>query len=201
MDLSEKMIEIATQVARERRIGNTEFRVMDAEHLGFPDASFDVVVSRFGFQIFTNPEAVAREAYRVLRPGGRIVVAVWSTAEKAAGLHVLIGAMLEYAEPDESGYLPTPYELGGPSEMVNLFAKVGFREAREERHTHSFKVASEEEYLDVMLHGTPMGHSIGEEDPDTQTKILARARENLQAYRTARGFEVPCECVIVSAVR
>lgn len=199
IDLSEKMVELAAQVGRERRLANAEFRVMDAEHLDFPDASFDAVVSRFGFQIFTEPEAVAREAYRVLRPGGRIVVAVWSTADKAAGIHVLVGPMLEFAEPDETGYIPTPYELGGPGEMAALLEKVGFEGASEERRTHHFVVASEDEYLEAMLQGTPMGHSIREEDPATQAKILAKTRENLQAWRTARGFELPCECVIVGA--
>ncbi len=201
VDLSEKMVEIATGAAHERGLGNTEFRVMDAEHLEFPEGSFDAVVSRFGFQIFTNPEAVAREALRVLRPGGRIVVAVWSTAEKAAALHVLVGPMLEFAEPDETGYLPTPYELGGPSEMIGLLERVGFHDGQETRRTHDFLVSTADEYFDAMLLGTPIGHSIREEEPEVQRKILAKARENLEAYRTSRGYQIPCECVIVSAVK
>lgn len=201
VDLSERMVELATQVSRERHLDNAEFRVMDAEHLALPDASFDAVVSRFGFQIFTNPEAVAREAHRVLRPGGRIVVAVWGTAEKVPGLHALVGPMLEYAEPDETGYLPTPYELGGPGEMAALLETVGFHDAREERRTHDFVVASEDEYLEAMLQGTPMGHSVREEDPAIQAKILAKTRQNLQRWRTPRGFELPCECVIVHATK
>ncbi len=201
IDLSEKMVEIATQVAAQRRVGNARFQVMDAEHLAFPDGSFDAVVSRFGFQIFTNPEAVAREAHRVLRHGGRIVVAVWSTADKAAALHVIIGPMLEFAEPDETGYLPTPYELGGPSEMAHLLESVGFKDTQEHRYTHHFVAADEDEYFDAMLRGTPMGHSIREEDAATQAKILAKTRENLRPYRTSRGIEIPCECVIVSAVK
>lgn len=198
LDLSEKMIELATRVARERRLDNAEFHVMDAEHLTFADESFDAVVSRFGFQIFTNPEAVAKEAYRVLRPNGRIALAVWSTADKAAALHVLIGPMLEHAEPDETGCLPTPYELGGPGEMVALLASAGFHDLTEERRTHLWVIADETEYLDAMLHGTPIGHSIREEDPATQEKIIAKTVRNLQEWRTKRGFEIPCECVIVT---
>ena len=198
VDLSEKMIELATQLARERRLANTDFRVMDAEHLAFPDNTFDAVVSRFGFQIFTNPEAVAREAHRVLRPGGRIVVAIWSTADKAPGLHALVGPMLEYAEPDEDGYIPTPYELGAPGEMTALLAPAGFTDFTEERRTHMFVVASEHEYLDAMLHGTPLGHSIREESPEVQARVLEKTRANLQPWRTDGGFELPCECVLVT---
>ena len=198
VDLSDRMIEIAIHVAKERRLGNAEFRVMDAEHLAFPDNSFDAVVSRFGFQIFTNPEAVAREAHRVLRPGGRIVVAIWSTAENAAGLHALVGPMLEYAEPDETGYIPTPYELGAPGEMTSLLARAGFVDLAEDRRTHMFAVSSEDEYLDAMLHGTPMGHSIREETPEIQAKVIEKTRQNLRAWRTNGGFELPCECVLVT---
>ena len=198
VDLSEKMIELATHIANERRVDNAEFRVMDAEHLDFPDGSFDAVVSRFGFQIFTRPEAVAKESFRVLRTGGRIVVAIWSTADKVPGLHVLVGPMMEFTEPDETGYAPTPYELGGPGEMARVLESAGFREIQENRRTHDFVVASEDEYLEMMLQGTPLGHSIREEDPAIQAKILVKARENLRAWRTRRGFEIPCECVIVT---
>jgi len=79
IDLSEQMVELATRIAKDRRIPGLTFLVMDAEKLDFPDESFDLVTSRFGFQIFANPETVAREAYRVLRTKGRIGVAVWST--------------------------------------------------------------------------------------------------------------------------
>ena len=95
IDLSEKMIERAANSARERRIRNASFRVMDAESMDFPDDTFDIATSRFGFQIFTNPEAVAAEAHRVLKPQGRIGATVWSTAEKAAALHVIVGPMLD----------------------------------------------------------------------------------------------------------
>src|SRR6266513_2288981 len=108
IDLSEQMVQLATRIASQRRIPSVEFRTMDAEKMDFPDESFDLAVSRFGFQIFTNPEAVARETYRVLAPKGRIGVAIWSTAERASAIHAVVGPMLEFAEPDETGYLPTP---------------------------------------------------------------------------------------------
>jgi len=199
IDLSEQMIHLATQAAKGRRISNVEFRVMDAEKMDFPDETFDLAVSRFGFQIFTNPETVAKEACRVLAPKGRIGVTVWSTAEKASAIHAVVGPMLEFAEPDETGYLPTPYELGGRGEVVNLFEDAGFHEAKEERKTHTMTFKDEDEYIDVFVEGTPLGHSIREEDSGVQKKILSRTRENLRQWRTRKGIEIPCECVIVTA--
>ena len=199
IDLSEQMVELATRVASQRRIPSVEFRTMDAEKMDFPDESFDLAVSRFGFQIFTNPEAVARETYRVLAPKGRIGVAIWSTAERASAIHAVVGPMLEFAEPDETGYLPTPFELGGPGEMMKLLEAVGFHEAKEDRKTHTMAFKDTDDYIKTFVEGTPLGHSIREEDPDVQGKILARTRENLREWRTHNGIRIPCECVIVTA--
>ncbi len=199
VDLSESMVALASRLATDRRLSNVSFRVMDAEHLDFPENTFDAVVSRFGFQIFTNPDVVAREAYRVLRPKGRIGVSVWSTAEKASAIHTVVGPMLEFAEPDETGYLPTPYELGGPGEMVAFLEAAGFKDAVEQRRTHEFRAARADDFLDQILRATQLGHSLREEDPPVQEKILAKARENLRPWTTRRGVSVPCECVIVTA--
>ncbi len=199
IDLSERMVELATQVARMRGQANVGFRVMDAERMDLPPEAFDIAVSRFGFQIFTNPEGVAKEARRILRPGGRLGAAVWSTAEKVPAIHALVGAMMEFAEPDENGYLPTPYELGGPGEFAGFLEEVGFRDVVETRCTHSFHFESEEDYLDRIMRSTPLGHSVGEEDPEVREKVIRRTRENLQRWRSNGGFLLPAECVIVTA--
>ena len=76
IDLSEKMIELAKETAKRKTAPNVSFLVMNAEDLKFPEGSFDLVLSRFGFQIFTNPEKVAAEAYKVLRKGGELGVSL-----------------------------------------------------------------------------------------------------------------------------
>jgi len=201
VDLSERMVELATRIAKERRIPGLTFLAMDAEKLDFPNESFDLVTSRFGFQIFTNPETVAREAYRVLRPKGRIGLAVWSTAEKATAIDAVVGPMLEFAEPDETGYLPTPFELGGPGELAKLLADAGFGETQEERRTHTMAFKDEDEYIEILVEGTPLGHSIKEEDPPVQKKILAKTRANLRKWKSRKGILIKCEGVIVTATK
>lgn len=199
VDLSENMVGIAQRVAIARGLSNVDFRVMDCSTLTFAPDSFDAAVSCLGFQIFTDPEKAAREAHRVLRPGGRICVAVWSTGDRVPFLHAIIGPMLEHAEPDETGYLPTPYETGGPGEMVALLHEAGFERAEESRTVHAVQFATADDYLNALLKATPIGHSLSEEDPPVQQEVLHKTRENLERYRTGEGLSLPAEFVVVRA--
>jgi SAM-dependent methyltransferase len=58
---------------------DVEWAVADAEELPFDDGSFDCVVSVFGAQFAPRPERVARELFRVLRPGGTVGLASWGS--------------------------------------------------------------------------------------------------------------------------
>jgi phosphatidylethanolamine/phosphatidyl-N-methylethanolamine N-methyltransferase len=83
IDISAPMLEMAR--ARVARLGLRhveKLSVMDAEHLSFPDASFDVVVAQYVVTAIPNPEAALDEFVRVVRPGGEIVLTTRIGAEK-----------------------------------------------------------------------------------------------------------------------
>jgi len=75
VDLSEPMLRKAQDRVAELGLKNVEgLWVMDAEHLSFPDDSFDVVVAQYVITTVPNPEATLDEFARVLKPGGEIVL-------------------------------------------------------------------------------------------------------------------------------
>src|SRR5215510_5604721 len=73
VDYSEPMLRKAHERVIEHKLTNVEtLAVMDAKHLGFPDASFDVVVAQYVITAVPDPEATLDEFARVLKPGGEI---------------------------------------------------------------------------------------------------------------------------------
>jgi len=75
IDLSVPMLRKAKTRAREHRLTNVDgLAVMDAQHLGFQDGAFDVVVALYVITVVPDPEATLDEFARVLRPGGEIIL-------------------------------------------------------------------------------------------------------------------------------
>jgi phosphatidylethanolamine/phosphatidyl-N-methylethanolamine N-methyltransferase len=83
IDISAPMLEKARARVAKLGLGQVErLSVMDAEHLSFPDASFDVVVAQYVVTAIPNPETALDEFVRVVRPGGEIVLTTRIGAEK-----------------------------------------------------------------------------------------------------------------------
>ena len=75
VDISEAMLHKARERVAELGLAHVEaLEVMDAEHLEFPDNSFDVVVAQYVVTAVPNPEAALDEFARILRPGGEIII-------------------------------------------------------------------------------------------------------------------------------
>ena len=101
VDLSEPMLRKAQERVAENGLHNVEaLAVMDAEHLGFADGLFDVIVAQYVITAVPDPEATLDEFARVLKPGGEIVLVNHIGAE--AGLRRAF----------EQGFAPVARRLG-----------------------------------------------------------------------------------------
>ena len=96
-----------------------------AESLPFPDGGYDAVVSQFGLMFFDDRAQALREMLRVLRPGGRLVVAVWDALEDHPAYAALVDLLERVAGPTAAEALRAPFALGRREVLVALFRAVG----------------------------------------------------------------------------
>ncbi|HEU0335836.1 MAG TPA: class I SAM-dependent methyltransferase [Gaiellaceae bacterium] len=147
-DFSPAMLEVARRRGAELGLENVDFRVIDAERIELEDDCVDGVVCRFGFMLMSDPAAALAETRRVLRPGGRLVLAVWGPPERNPFFAVAGRALVE------RGHLPAPvpgapgvFSLGDEQRLRALVEGAGFAAVRTEGIPVGFAVPSIEEYL------------------------------------------------------
>ncbi len=111
VDLGAEVIEAAKQLG-----GGIDFQVGDAEALPFADDSFDAAISTFGVMFARDPEAAAKELGRVVRPGGRIVLANWAIG---GSVHDMFQMIRSY-KPADPNPAPSPFEWGRAGRVGEL---------------------------------------------------------------------------------
>ncbi len=132
-DFSEEMVRVARERFDRLRVSNIETRALDAQDLGLDDRSFDAVLCRFGYMLMPDPLQALRESARVLRPDGRLVLAVWGVAEANLWLSSLLDAVMSHlGAPRPEPGTPGPFALGDPAHLRNLLERAGFAEVEVE---------------------------------------------------------------------
>lgn len=128
-DFAEGMVEAVRERIARNGIGNAEARLLDAQDLDLEDESFDIALCRFGYMLMPKPRRALAESHRVLRPGGRLILAVWGEASKNPWLSTILDAVMEElgAPPPEPG-TPGPFALGEPAQLKEMLEQAGLAE-------------------------------------------------------------------------
>lgn len=126
-DLVPQMLDFARENASAQGLENIEFQMADAESLPFADGEFDRVTCRFGVMFFPDiPKAMA-EIRRVLKPGGRVCVAVFGSLEENPLFLVSLGPFLMRVTmtpppPDA----PHIFRFANETKLANALSSAGF---------------------------------------------------------------------------
>lgn len=128
-DASEPMLAIARDRARALGIDNVEFRRLELEWIDLPAASVDASVCRWGVMLSVDPGAALQECRRVLRPGGRVALAVWDEPARNPWATLATRALVELgltSPPDPNA--PGMFALADPDRLYELIGDAGFLE-------------------------------------------------------------------------
>ncbi|MEZ4450846.1 MAG: methyltransferase domain-containing protein [Nannocystaceae bacterium] len=182
LDFSPGMIERLRAVARARSLANVEAVVGNGQALPYADAEFDAAFSMFGLIFFADRALGLRELRRVLRPGGRAVVASWAPIEPTAPPMVLAECLREALGRPPGPPLEIP--LASPVTMRGALLDAGFEEVEVSYDTHEFVAADVEAFwsaqsrANVLVTGLMRGMSTDDRG-HFEARVLDALRERL----------------------
>lgn len=177
-------------IARRREKSNLLFKVAGTEELSlFEDNSFDVVYLNSVFHWIGDRAQAMVEIYRVLKPGGKLGIAMGAKHQDS-----LLVSILRRSAQSVLGYIPKEFDVNEyqreADEALELSRESGFKiqEIKTRHYVDLFRSGEE----CIRFYEASSGGSLLREFPDFQRKkILSQIEEQLERLKTAKGIEIP----------
>ena len=195
VDLSGQMVDAAQRRARSLGLANVDFARMDAENLALPNASFDVVLCALGLMYMPDPERAVQEMRRVMRPDGRVVIAVWGERSRC-GWSSMFGIVDAEVSSD---VCPLFFRLGQAGALACLCAGVNLEVIAERRIVAALAYADGHDACNAALAGGPVALAWSRFDDEVRARVRARYLESIESWRIGQGYGIPAEFVVVGA--
>jgi ubiquinone/menaquinone biosynthesis C-methylase UbiE len=195
VDVSGRMVDAARARAGRQRHSRVTFERMDAEALELPDAGFDAVLCAFGLMYLPDPHRALREMLRVLRPAGRLGLAVWGERSRC-GWSALFGIVDAEVRTE---VCPLFFRLGSADTLARLCVDAGCRDVRQRRIGATLDHASADDACDAAFVGGPVALAWSRFDAAARTRVRQRYAETIEPWRDRDGYRIPAEFVVVTA--
>jgi len=165
VDVSEEMLQVARRRSAEEGLRNVVFERGDAQVHAFPQARFDLCISRFGAMFFADPVAAFGNLGRAMRPGARLVLLVWQGRERNEWATAIQGA-LGLGDVGSANTPPT-FSLGDRAVTTRIltaagFVSIDFSEVHEPVFYGPSVDAAQEAIAELFLAGDASGERLPE---------------------------------------
>jgi SAM-dependent methyltransferase len=200
-DVSPAMLEVARRRAAELGLGNVEFRLLDAERAELETASVDGVLCRFGYMLMADPAAAVSETRRVLRPGGRLVLAVWGAPERNPFFAVVAAILVVrgHLPPPGPGAV-SPFSMSSQQRTRGLLETAGFGVVSMDEIAVRFPFGDVEEYVTFLADTAgPVAIALRALPAQERQEVKARLEAAFGAFETQRGYELPGSALVAAA--
>ena len=196
LDLSAPMLAVARTAAAAEGV-TVEWREGSAVKLPLRDGEFEQ-----GLQFFPDRPTALGEMYRVLAPGGRVVLSVWRELERSPGFAVLAEALTRHIGP-EAGALMTsgPFALSNIEELRALIAGARFKDIAIRPAVRTLRYPSPDEFVLRYAAGSPLASTVAGADDNARAALLAKISVKLQSSVDDQGLAFPIESNIAIARR
>jgi ubiquinone/menaquinone biosynthesis C-methylase UbiE len=196
VDLSGRMIGVARRRAMQEHCTNISFERADAELLGLPDNSFDVALCALGLMYMPHPERAVLEMRRVLRPGGRMILAVWGERSRCGWAELFPIVDAEVA----SDVCPLFFRLGQGDTLAEVCLNAGFHITAHSRISETLVYSDDDQACDAAFVGGPVALAWSRLHESARKRVRVRYLDSIAPWRRQDGtYRLPGEFVIVAA--
>jgi SAM-dependent methyltransferase len=196
-DISEEMVRAAAALEAPPEAAPMRFERMDAERLLLPDQDFDAALCALGLMYVPDVGAALGELWRVLRPGGRAVAAVWGD-RRACGWAEIFPIVDRRVR---SEVCPLFFQLGTKDSLAHAFARAGFGRIELHRIDTVLAYPDARSALRAAFDAGPVALAASRFDARTRLEAEREYLESVEPWREGQGYRVPGEFVLARGFR
>jgi SAM-dependent methyltransferase len=174
LDLSDSMLGVAREISPD-----VDFRQGNAINLPFDDSTFDAVVSSFLLMFVPDPVAAVSEMWRVLRPGGRLVVSVWEALGQNSVYAGLVNIARQRIDDQAGDSLAWPFALGEKGKLAEIFRSAGIDQETISVHDGRAHFPSLEDFVRTEIQAWVLADSV---DDKKIGAVVADLRTEFKGY-------------------
>jgi SAM-dependent methyltransferase len=190
LDLNEGMLAVAGRLPLPSGL-TIDWREGSALALPFADRAFDVVVCQLGLMFFPDRLTALDEMRRVLTPGGRVALSVWTgpspyfTAQREG--------LARYVSAEAASTSTVAFSLGDAAELGGLLEGAGFRDVVVHLVRLTLRLPAPEEFVLRHLSALPPAELIAAAGEETRAALIAHMKDATSGYVDGYGLAVPQE--------
>ncbi|MDQ6708924.1 MAG: class I SAM-dependent methyltransferase [Candidatus Dormibacteraeota bacterium] len=181
-DISPAMVDIARRKPRVAGGAEIHYVVSPAAPLTAPGSAFDVVTCQQGLQFFPDRGAAIREMFRALRPGGRLVVAVWREIALQPIFDAINTALHECLPAEKVAPYAAPFRWSSGQELASALRGQGFRDVRLEEHRLSVVYEGGVQQAMATLAASPVAAVIADMTEDDRKRLWDAGAHRLKPH-------------------
>lgn len=200
VDINPAMLAVA-DAARDVPGAPVEWHQQNAEALSFNDETFDIALCFHSLPFMANPEQVLAEAYRVLKPGGKIAISAWCSMRDNPYFNALIGSLSAHIGEDTAAELQKAFRLSERHVMGEMLTAAGFRIGEDDTDRIQLNLPPMEEFVPRYMSATTAAEGFVSATVDAQQAAASAVAESLAEYQTDSGLRLPFCFHVVSGVK